>query len=336
MRRLLAALVILAWPAMFAAPAGATTEGPCSATFNGVATDLIDDLGSPLELDAGATLVFAGSIEGGTTAARVALVAGPVDVDSASTAYATPSNDFSAAIELDGLTPYAVGLYRIRGTADGCTVEAWLRITGRFPLATLAGLTGAGLALAGVAGQLGAIASRRRWTGVGAALAGVLTGSGAAVVAQQFGRLQPSYPALGGCVAAAALVGFGLARTVGTGARERRRRTRRDRAAGAAVSPAPQPVTPAATIPARVRSQVPVETQPQPGAEPPQPASLPYWGYVLSEVEVFDLADHTRVVGALRPGTWYLIKREVGPWVHIAATPGPEGWAARHAINRQG
>ena len=329
MRRLLAALVVLAWPVALAAPAAATIEGDCVATFNGIAVDRIDGLGSPLELDAGATLVFAGSIDGGTTSARVSMLAGPTRIDSASTAYATPSNEFSVTIDLDELTPYAVGLYRIRGEVDGCSAEAWLRITGRFPIATLAGLTGAGLTIAGLAGQLGAIASRRRWSGLGAALAGVLTGVGAAVVAQQFGRLQPSYPALGGCIAAAALLGFALARLVGGAARERRRTNRRRRAEILSTPAAPvEPVIPRASRPAPV--------EPPAAAEAPEPAALPYWGYVLSDVEVVDLADHTRVVGSLHPGTWYLIKREVGPWVHVAAAPGLEGWAARHAINRQG
>jgi len=67
MRRLLAALVVLAWPAALAAPAAASVEGPCSPTFNGVAVDRIDGLSSPLELDASDALVFSGSIEGGTT-----------------------------------------------------------------------------------------------------------------------------------------------------------------------------------------------------------------------------------------------------------------------------
>jgi len=329
MRRLLAALVVLAWPAARAAPAAASVEGPCSPTFNGVAVDRIDGLSSPLELDASDALVFSGSIEGGTTTARVSIVAGPVEIDSASTAYATPATEFSAAIDLGELSPYTVGLYRIRGEADGCAAEAWMRITGRFPLATLAGLTGAGVVIAGLAGQLGAIASRRRFTGVGAALAGVFTGTGAAVTAQQFGVLQPSYPALGACIAAAALGGFTLARLIGSAARERRRSRRRVPIAAATETTPSLPVVAAPIAERAVRLEPAPERAPEPVAEP-------YWGYVLSDVEVLDMADHTRVVGTLHPGTWYLIKREVGAWVHVAAGPGPDGWAPRHALNRQG
>ncbi len=333
MRRLFAALVVLAWPAVLAAPAAASVEGACSATFNGVAVDRIDGLSSPLELAASDPLVFSGTIAGGTTTARVSIVAGPVGIDSASTAYATPATEFSATIDLAELSPYAVGLYRIRGEADGCTAEAWLRITGRFPLATLAGLTGAGMAIAGLAGQLGAIASRRRFTAIGAALAGILTGGGAAVTAQQFGVLQPSYPALAGCVALAAIAGFALARLIGGAARERRR-TRRRVAIAAATETTQVPPTVREPLPERA---VRPEPAPEPVPEPaPEPVAVPYWGYVLSDVEVFDMADHTRVVGMLHPGSWYLVKREVGAWVQVAAAPGPDGWAARHALNRQG
>ncbi len=326
MRRLLAALVVLGWPLTLAAPAAASVEGDCTAVFNGVSVDRIDGLGNPLELDAGDTLVFSGSSPAGTTTARIVLVAGPVEVDSASTAYPSASTEFSAAIDLDEITPYAVGLFRIRGTTDGCRAEAWLRITGRFPLATLAGLTGAGLAIGGLAGQLSAIASRRRWTGLGSAIAGILTGAGAAVLGQQFGRLQASYWALGGCIAAASLAGFGLARLVGAAARDRRRLRRR--------SHVPE-TSPMKTEP--LAADTTVRPHPVPASAPVEPpAIVPYWSYVLSEVEVFDLTDHTRVIGTMQPGTWYLVKREVGSWVHVTGTPSLEGWAAKHAINRQG
>ncbi len=326
MRRLFAALVVFGWPVVLAAPAAASVEGDCTAVFNGVSVDRIDGLGNPLELDAGDTLVFSGSSTAGTTIARIALVAGPIEVDAASTAYPSASTEFSATIDLDEISPYAVGLFRIRGTADGCSAEAWLRITGRFPLATLAGLTGAGLAIGGLAGQLGAMASRRKWAGLGAALAGILTGGGAAVLGQQFGRLQASYWALGGCIAFAALAGFALTRLLGAAARDRRRLRRHTR-----------PVDPGTTViaptPAETAVRAPRATAPAP-AEPP--AIVPYWSYVLSEVDVFDLTDHTRVIGTMQPGTWYLVKREVGTWVHVTGTPALEGWAAKHAVNRQG
>lgn len=322
MRRLLVTLVVLGWPlAVVATPAAATVSGDCTVTFNGVDIDRIDALTAPLELFASETLVFAGEVPGGTAAARVAIVAGPVTVDAASTAYDTPTEAFAVTIDLDAMAPYAVGLYRIRGTADGCVAEGWLRITGRFPLATLAGLTGAGLALGGLTGQLGAIASRRRWARFAAAFGGIATGTGGAVIAQQAGLLQPSYPALGGSIAAAALVGFVLAALFDRSGRERRRRRR--------LEDLPLPVVEAAkriTMPARS----------EPPAADPKPAPGPYWGYVLTEIDVFDLDDHGRVVGRLRPGSWYLVKREAGPWAHVSAGSDLEGWAARERIHRQG
>lgn len=324
MRRLLAGLAVLGWLLVTAAsPAAAEVSGDCTVTFNGVDVARIDALTSPLELRARETLVFSGTAPRGTTTARVAIIAGPVTIDAAATAYATPTEPFTVTIDLDELAPYAVGLYRVRGTTDGCTAEAWLRITGRFPLATLAGLTGAGLALGGVAGQLGAIASRRRWARLAAMLGGVITGTGAAVLIQQFGRLQPSYPALAGCIAAGMMVGYLLASVFDRAGRERRRRRR--------LEDVPLPVMEAAG-----RVMAPARTEPEAPAAEPTPPAGPYWGYVLTEVEVFDLTDHTRVVGRLRPGSWYLVKREVGSWAHVTGGGGLEGWAARSTINRQG
>lgn len=345
MPRWFCALLAGVWLLATAAPAAAGVAGDCVVTFNGVEVERIDGLASPLELDAGDRLVFSGTSPGGTAVARVALLAGPVVIDSASTRYPEAAGSFEASIDLAELAPYTVGLLRVRGEADGCSAEAWLRITGRLPVATLAGLTGAGLALAGVAAQSGAIASRRRFSWIAAATAGVVTGTGAAVLGQQFGRLQPSYWGLGGSIAAAAVAGAALSLLAGRARARRRSRERRadtdagsviphDRTLGGTARPV------AAATPARDAGPAGVAPVPAavaaPAPAPDTPPPVPYWGYVLSEVTVVDLNDHSRVVGALHPGTWYLVRREVGPWVHIAATPGPEGWAPRHAVNRQG
>jgi hypothetical protein len=297
-----------------AAPASASVEGPCSAEFNGVSVDSIDGLGNPLELTVQETLIFSGSSDPGVTAAKVAIAAGPFELDTATTSYATPADAFTATIDLEGLAPYAVGLFRIQGAADDCTAGAWLRVTGRSPLATLAGLTGAGLALGGLTGQLGAIASRRRLVRTAAAAGGVATGAGIALLAQGFGRLQPSIPALALSMATAMSAGVVLAKMFNPALRGERR----DRA----TKEIPTPVVEAAQ---RVM---------RPKAAEEQAQTFPYWAYVLSDVEVRDLDDHTRVVGHMQPGTWYLVKRESGQWAHVSHAAGLEGWAARHAMNR--
>ncbi len=62
----------------------------------------------------------------------------------------------------------------------------------------------------------------------------------------------------------------------------------------------------------------------------------PSWSYVLAPVDVFDLADHSRTVATLHPGTWYLAKRQVGSWVQVAVGEGVEGWVPAASIHRHG
>ncbi|MCB2223324.1 MAG: hypothetical protein KQH83_04025, partial [Actinobacteria bacterium] len=78
---------------------------------------------------------------------------------------------------------------------------------------------------------------------------------------------------------------------------------------------------------------------PQPAAREAAPRLLidgPAWCYVLAPTDVLDLSDHTRTIGALHPGTWYLAKRQVGAWVQVAAGEGVEGWVAATSIHRHG
>ena len=322
-----------------AAAAVAAVEGDCTVTLNGVDIDRIDSLSSPLELSATDTLVFAGTAAEPTDSATVHLIIGPVQVDSGSTTYRPGSLEFSATIDLDEVSPYGVGLFAVRGTTDGCVGQGWLRISGRSPFATLTGLTAAGLTLGGLTGLLGAVASRRRWSRFAAAGGGVFTGVGAAVLGQEFGRLQLSYPTLTLSAIGAAGVGFVLGgllspdRSRRDGATGRPHDAEEDRHAVDEQRPAR-----AAAARATTATTSPwVRSEPVPSPPPPEtPVTGPYWCYVLAEVEVFDLTDHTRTVARLRPGSWYLCKREVGAWAHVSTGDGHEGWVGAGSLHRQG
>lgn len=61
-----------------------------------------------------------------------------------------------------------------------------------------------------------------------------------------------------------------------------------------------------------------------------------FWCYVMAPVDVFDLADHDRVVGLLQPGKWYLAKRQVGGWVQVALGEGHDGWTDRSSVHKHG
>ena len=306
MRLLLALGLAAGWSVAAAGPAYAGSED-CAITFNGVAAERIDSLSSPLELTVDDDLVFAGIDRATTSKATVEIAIGPVVVDSASTSYGPPSEAFTAAIDLADIAPYGVGLMRVTASTDGCRTGVWLRVTGRFPLTTLTGIAGAGLAVGGVTGQLGAIASRRRRSRTAAALGGIATGSGAALLGQQLGRLELSALSVSLAVVVAAGLGVALAAVLDSAPRGRD--------------------DPAEESPA---------TGQEPGVGERTVSAAPYWCYVLADVEVLDLDDHTRIVGSLRPGTWYLARREVGPWLHISTGNGVEGWVPRESAHRQG
>jgi len=388
----------LAFGAVFAfvsgAPAaGAETDGPCAASFNGIESERIDSLDSPLELDADDILTFHGTDTTGTQNARVEMVLAMVTVRDGTATYGPLQNDFSASLDLADVSPYGVGLYRVRGVTDNCSIEAWVRISGRFPFATLTGLTAGGLALGGFAAQMTAIATRRRHSAWVAAIAGMVTGVGIAGIGQQLGRMQLSIPSIlivaGITAVLGAVVAILLNPGEGTGWLARRRTSRAQKRAiryqarleaarldadrreteaaqdDAVAEAAESAASASVAAPASTRTPIPIPTRstgetaspvtaatPDPKASPapdpapavaapqpaPQPASIegPAWCYVLAAVDVFDLADHTRTVGTLQPGNWYLSKRRVGGWAQVVVGDGIEGWAAQSAIHHHG
>lgn len=308
-----------------AAPAAAQVQGPCTAWFNGVEAERIDSLSSPLLLGDEEALVFSGADAAGTQNAAVSVLLGPAGLGRAASSSGTAGGDFLVSLDLADVAPYGVGLLRVRATTDNCTVEAWLRLGGRLPLATLVGLTGTGLALAGLTGQVAALVARKRWSLPVAAAAGVATGAGGALLGQQFGRLQLSYPSLGGVIALAVTAGLGLALLL----RPRRRKDEGRPSHGEEAAPVPAS-SPTPAVPALEERAA----APAPAARPA--VAGPFWCYVMTDVEVLHLDDYSRVVATLHPGIWYLAKREVSGWAQVVAADGSEGWVPRQALHREG
>jgi hypothetical protein len=312
------------------APAAAAVEGPCAAWFNGVDADRVGSLSSPLLLGAAESLAFSGTDEGTTRRAEVSVLLGPVTLGRSASSQSTAASEFAASLDLSDVAPYGVGLLRIRATTDNCTIEAWLRVGGRLPLTTLAGVGGAALALAGLTGQAAALIARRRWSRWVAGGSGLFTGAGVALLGQQLGRLQISYWSLAACVALAAAVGLGLALLLRRrGAKDQAEPTGRAEPTGQRSGTLPGAETPLPAPEAIAR--------PFPAAAPPSPEEgAPHWCYVTADTKVLHLDDYARVVATLHPGTWYLAKREVSNWAQVEAAAGVEGWVPRRALHREG
>lgn len=61
------------------------------------------------------------------------------------------------------------------------------------------------------------------------------------------------------------------------------------------------------------------------------------WVYVFEPTPVRALTDHSRIVGHLTPGVWYLLIREDRGWAHVRQHDAPlEGWVPGSSIHRQG
>ena len=378
-----------------------SVDGPCTASFNGVESSRIDSLDSPTGTGRQATsspstapMRPAPRTPGSRWCWRWSPSATPPPPTDRSRTSSRPRSISTTS------RPTGWACTGSTGITDNCTVEAWVRISGRFPFATLTGLTAGGLALGGFAAQMTAIATTAAPVGLAAALGGLVTGTGLAGIGQQFGKMQLSIPSVadrggdrcrhrgGRRTPPLPERGTGIHRQTQDGqgpeaihplsgpprssptrrraprsrsgcdhgprrrqppseaARSRSCRTRRrpprpgtEPSTGSRAPPrCPTPTHPAVTQnhnPRRRRPTAdPVTPTPQPSGdrpdarEPSLPIDGPGWCYVLAPVDVFDLADHTRTVGVLRPGNWYLAKRQVGAWVQVAAGDGVDGWVA--------
>lgn len=145
-----------------------------------------DDPGSAIRVDADAMAHVQGKAPGGTV--TVELEFGPfasVPLDQIQTV----AGSWETMLTVGKFAVYGVGLYRVVASSGGCTLTAWVRVTGRSPFATVAGGVAAGVLVLGLILQGSGLvrAARGRRGVLRAAVGGVPTGLGALVLAQQFG-----------------------------------------------------------------------------------------------------------------------------------------------------
>ena len=185
-------------------------------------------LSSPLLLGDDEALVFSGTDAAGTqNAAGGRARLGPATIGRAASASGWPAASSWSPSTWPTSPPTG---WACCGSAPPPTTAPWrpgCASAGRLPFTTLVGLTGAGLAVAGLAGQISALIARRRWSPPVAAAAGVATGAGGAMLGQEFGRLQFSYLSLGAAVAFAVAARSGAGPAAPTPPRGRRRIRRR-------------------------------------------------------------------------------------------------------------
>lgn len=201
-----------------AAGAGATIDGPCSASINGV------DVKNQSATSASGAIVVANDANVPVTMSaskpisnlqvRISLMGLGRTVKSGPAS----GTSWARVVNVGDYSFWGVGLYQVTGSSTGaglsCSGTAIVRVEGS-PLATPAGWAGIGLTAVGAIGLLGtALAALRGGGMVKASLLGLLSGLAAAlgvtVLLQQFSVLFPTGQITVGLLAIGAVLGIGV------------------------------------------------------------------------------------------------------------------------------
>jgi serine/threonine protein kinase len=67
---------------------------------------------------------------------------------------------------------------------------------------------------------------------------------------------------------------------------------------------------------------------------PPDDVAAGFWFYVDDPEPLVSPHDHSRTVGELQPGQWYVAGEQSGDWVYVADEHGTEGWIPTSAVRR--
>jgi len=158
--------------AAFAAPASAASApdqvtGGCSVTVNGKDANTAHNASNAIEVGENDTVTVVGTAPGPITGDTVKMKIGPIKFTARDESTDGTDNTWTGQVKVSDYAKYGVGLYRVEGASTGtvCTGWAYLKVTGKFPLTTVAGATAAGLTVIGAAGM--ASAARRPKVKVG-------------------------------------------------------------------------------------------------------------------------------------------------------------------------
>ena len=141
-----------------AGAAGAAITGGCRVTVNGRDAGTAHNASSAIKASEHETVTVVGTAPGPITGYDVKMKFGPIKFTATSDTVTGKGNTWTGKVKVSDYARYGVGLYRVEGASTGtaCTGWVYLKITGPFPLTTVAGATGAVLALGGAAGMVSA------------------------------------------------------------------------------------------------------------------------------------------------------------------------------------
>lgn len=201
-----------------ALPAGAAVTGGCTVTINGKNVNTAHSPGTAFEFTEDEVVRVVGTSSAPVESYDIDMVYGLFTYPAKSGAPTGDDTVWAGAVKLGDYTRYGVGIYRVEGSSSGaapCSGWAYIKITGPFPLTTVAGGTAAILTVVGIAGMASAVRPPKsqkpgrghRWRG---SLFGLLAGAGVAVLLQQFGVVPMTPEVMVGVPLGTAMVGLAL------------------------------------------------------------------------------------------------------------------------------
>ena len=137
-----------------ASPAGAQVTGGCSATIAGQDVGSARSARDAIEVAADDTVTIVGNAPGPITGYEVFLTFAGIRFPAADGEVTDNATSYTTDIDVGDYARYGVGLYRVEGETTGteCSTWAYVKVTGRFPLFTVAGALGGALTAAGLFG----------------------------------------------------------------------------------------------------------------------------------------------------------------------------------------
>jgi hypothetical protein len=181
--------ILAAFALLPASTANAQAIG-CTATIQGTPVDRISDWPDALVVEANSKIVVRGQSEAPVTSLSIDLDFAGLRWGFRPETSAAEGTRWAAALNVADHASQGVGLYRVVASTDGCIAEGWIKVVGRSPFTTVAGLVATGILALGLCLQVVGLVRARRGKGMALSIAGgVPTGIGALVLSQQFGVL---------------------------------------------------------------------------------------------------------------------------------------------------
>jgi hypothetical protein len=155
-RALTAVAMLAATMALVPDVAGAQVTGGCSATIDGQDANAAQSVRSAIAVDQKSTVIVRGTAPGPISSYKVYLTFAGIRFLAAEGTPSSNDNSYTATIKVSDYAKYGVGLYRVDGETTGtkCTGWGYVKVTGRFPLTTVAGVVGSLFALFGLLGMV--------------------------------------------------------------------------------------------------------------------------------------------------------------------------------------